>query len=249
MTERLMSAELRGEVRRRDDERRLRKVLGVSGDEQGIVALRGKSYAVEDSVVRVGEPKIVGLCNCVNVRLCRARRSFSLSRGLSITNGMRRSLRVLRYGGEMTAVRRDSLRLERRYRQHVHAVGSLVRRAGKPYDDCQRLRGLSAGFGNSPLDVKQMLRGGFLLVDAELDFDRRPFAVRHFDYGVDSVKFVKIIPSDSEYLFRDIRKNYSARFGTFNVADSQFPMYQIRTFQCSKLAISNVADSEVSDAA
>lgn len=70
MTERLISAELRGEVRRRDDERRLRKVLGVSGDEQGIVALRGKSYAVEDSVVRVGEPKIVGLCNCVNVRLC-----------------------------------------------------------------------------------------------------------------------------------------------------------------------------------
>ena len=70
MTERLISAELHGEVRRRDDERRLRKVLGVSGDEQGIVALRGKSYAVEDSVVRVGEPKIVGLCNCVNVRLC-----------------------------------------------------------------------------------------------------------------------------------------------------------------------------------
>ena len=96
MTERLISAELRGEVRRRDDERRLRKVLGVSGDEQGIVASRGKSYAVEDSVVRVGEPKIVGLCNCVNVRLCRARRSFSRSRGLSITNGMRRSLRVLR---------------------------------------------------------------------------------------------------------------------------------------------------------
>ena len=36
MTERLISAELRGEVRRRDgdDERRLRKMPGVSGDEQ-----------------------------------------------------------------------------------------------------------------------------------------------------------------------------------------------------------------------
>ena len=47
MTERLISAELRGEVRRRDDERRLRKMPGVSGDEQGIVALRGKSYGLD----------------------------------------------------------------------------------------------------------------------------------------------------------------------------------------------------------
>ena len=67
----------------------------------------------------------------------------------------------------MTAVRRDLLRLERRYRQHVHAVGSPVRRAGKPNDDCQGTRRLSAGFGNAPLDVKQMLRGDFFLVYAE----------------------------------------------------------------------------------
>ena len=78
-----------------------------------------------------------------------------------------------------------TLRFESRYRKHVHAVGSPVRRARKSNDDCQRLRRVSARFGDAPLNVKQMLRGGLLLVDSELDFDRRPFAVRHFDYGVD----------------------------------------------------------------
>ena len=51
------------------------------------------------------------------------------------------------------------------------------------------------------------------------------------------------IPSNSEYLFRNIRKNYSMKFASLNVVNSDFPMYQILDFQCSILAKSNVADS------
>ena len=38
--------------------------------------------------------------------------------------------------------------------------------------------------GNVAADVEEVLGGGFLLVDAKLDFHGNPFAVRHLDYGV-----------------------------------------------------------------
>ena len=57
-------------LRRRDDERRCRVMLRVARHQLRKVVLRGKGDAVENLVVRVGEPKIVGLCNCENVRLC-----------------------------------------------------------------------------------------------------------------------------------------------------------------------------------
>lgn len=82
-------------------------------------------------------------------------------------------------------LRSAALRLQRRYRQNVHAVGPLVRRTRKADYNRQGLRRMSASFGYAPFDLKQMLSGGFLLVDAKLDLDRRPFSVRHLDYGVD----------------------------------------------------------------
>ena len=69
-------------------------------------------------------------------------------------------------GWRTDAVRRSAaLRLQCRYRQHVHAIESLVRRARKADYNRQGVRRMSAVFGYAPLDIKKMLRGGFLLVN------------------------------------------------------------------------------------
>ena len=43
---------------------------------------------------------------------------------------------------------------------------------------------MAAFLCDAALDVKAVLCRRFLLVDAELDFNGRPFSVRHFDDGV-----------------------------------------------------------------
>ena len=53
--------------------------------------------------------------------------------------------------------RSAALRLQRRYRQNVHAVGPLVRRARKTDYNRQGLRRMSASFGYAPLDIKKMI--------------------------------------------------------------------------------------------
>ena len=47
---------------------------------------------------------------------------------------------------------------------------------------------MAAFLRDAALDVEKVLCRRFLLVDAELDFDSRPFSVRHFDDGVNLPK-------------------------------------------------------------
>ena len=101
---------------------------------------------------------------------------------------------------------RVSLWLERRYRQHVHAVGTL-------YAYCAK---------------RQQIVGKKRIRD---------------------LRFVTVILGDNIVLKCTILYYIADAASMANVVNSQFPMYQIRNFQCSKLANLNVADSEVADAA
>ena len=131
-----------------------------------------------------------------------------------------------------TVQRSAALRLQRRYRQHVHAVGSFARRA-----------------------IDGNVLGGSHLRKPILDFDRHivgkmgmPFSLTRFGLHTFRSEFS---PHDNTFRSEhgDVEYTFSSEFTDkdisnepANVVDSRFAMYQIRTCQCSKFVNFNVAD-------
>ena len=126
-----------------------------------------------------------------------------------------------------TARRNAALRLQRRYRQHVHAVPSRCAFHGNAAD-------------------------GLHLRKPILDFDRHivgkmgmPFSLTRFGLHTFRSEF-----SPRRNTFRSERDDVEYTFSSectdkdiSNVVDSRFSMYQIRICQCSKFMNFNVADS------
>ena len=107
-----------------------------------------------------------------------------------------------------------TLRFESRYRKHVHAVGSPVRRARKSYDDRQTI--FSSFINNTSLRrVISRLRRPCSSMANVADSGFSMCQIWTFQCS----KFANLNVVDLGYSFRDIRKNCSARFSLSNVPD------------------------------